>query len=353
MPNFGIASSSLCNSGGRGPQGPAGPAGTDGEGIEDTMIICPGTGNIFFPNTDIGLFGSRDLVAQDNGITPNTQFDIDEDTMTIGTGNIFFPNTDIGLFGSRGLEAQNNGTTPNTQFDIDADSVTLWETGKFQTITLNNVSSITNNVSTAGPVANGRDQAGAFSASSWIHFYWIWNGTTLATVSSTVAPPTGPTLPTGYTHWSYVGAVRFNASSAMLRTYIRGNTEYYEEESLGTTNLVSNGTATTFTNLSATAFIPPNAISGLILAHLSLIHTSSLPFITFVRPGGTTFLATGIRVSEARPHASGVVNRSDNHFPMFFVNNNISIDYRISLAPATSGGVFLDVHGFVMPNGAV
>ena len=122
----------------------------------------------------------------------------------------------------RGLTGLNNSTTPNTQYDFSADAVVLINTNGAP-IRRVNTGTITNNVSAAGAVANGRDQSGAFSSSSWIHFYFIWNGTTLATVSSATAPPTGPTLPTGYTHWAYLGAVRFNGSSQMTKTWIRGS----------------------------------------------------------------------------------------------------------------------------------
>ena len=122
----------------------------------------------------------------------------------------------------RGLTGLNNSTTPNTQYDFSADAVVLINTNGAP-IRRVNTGTITNNVSAAGAVANGRDQSGAFSAGSWIHFYFIWNGTTLATLSSATAPPTGPTLPTGYTHWAYLGAVRFNGSSQMTKTWIRGS----------------------------------------------------------------------------------------------------------------------------------
>ena len=83
----------------------------------------------------------------------------------------------------RGLTGTNNSTTPNTQYDFSADAVVLINTNGAP-IRRVNTGTITNNVSAAGAVANGRDQSGAFSAGSWIHFYFIWNGTTLATVSS-------------------------------------------------------------------------------------------------------------------------------------------------------------------------
>src|ERR1044072_4542741 len=98
----------------------------------------------------------------------------------------------------KGASCTNNTGTPDTQFDLNADIVVLRGSDGNSVVRVA-PGSITNNVSTAGPAANGRDQSGAFSASSWVHFYWIWNGTTIATISSTATQATGPTLPSGYT----------------------------------------------------------------------------------------------------------------------------------------------------------
>ena len=90
------------------------------------------------------------------------------------------------------------------------------------TVTRFNPGTITNNIALSGPVINGRDQSVGFPISLWVHFYWIWNGTTLATISSATPPPTGPVLPNGYTHWAYAGAVYQNAALQLVKTFIQG-----------------------------------------------------------------------------------------------------------------------------------
>jgi hypothetical protein len=157
-----------------------------------------------------------------------------------------------------GCNCANNSSTPNTQFDLNADAIVL-RNSKNQTVTIwEPGAAITNNISTAGPIANGRDQAGAFSNSSWVHFYWIWNGTTLATISSATAPPTGPTLPSGYTHWAYAGANRVDDSGNMRKIRIRGSSVFYE----AVENALIGGSATIETALSLASFIPPNAMTA-------------------------------------------------------------------------------------------
>jgi hypothetical protein len=166
---------------------------------------------------------------------------------------------DLGLPGSRGLVAFNNASTPATRFDIDADYLVL-RSANGAVVAVNNPASITCNISTAGPAANGRDQSGAFTDPSWVHFYWIWNpgSGTLATIASATAPPTGPTLPTGYTHWAYVGAVRFT-SAALLNMRILGDTAHYTN--IANALALNNGSATTETSVSVSAIVPPNALA--------------------------------------------------------------------------------------------
>lgn len=84
------------------------------------------------------------------------------------------------------------------------------------------------NIAVAG--ANGRDQPTALGANVWVHFYWIWNPTTqtLASIASLTAPPGGPNLPSGFTHWCYIGAVR-RRLGAFLRVLINGDKFFYSD----------------------------------------------------------------------------------------------------------------------------
>src|SRR5882724_7227456 len=117
-----------------------------------------------------------------------------------GANWLDLPSVSGGAYAVRGLVGQNQAAAPNTKYEISADAVVLRNPTTGQTITKTSTGTLTNDTGVAGVTANGRDQAGAFSASSWIHFYFIVkaDGTGLATLSSAVAPPTGPTLPATY-----------------------------------------------------------------------------------------------------------------------------------------------------------
>jgi hypothetical protein len=183
-----------------------------------------------------------------------------------------------------GADCKNNAGTPNTQFDLDADGLVLRDANN-QTITLDAPSLVTCNVSTAGPAANGRDQAGAFTAGSWVHFYWIYNPAsgTLASIASATAPPTGPTLPSGYTYWAYAGAVYFTSGSQLRKVRLKGSWAYYEAKQ----SVLSSGSATSETTVSVSTFVPPNALAySVIVDELNCISAG----------GGQAFTIAHIRV---------------------------------------------------------
>jgi hypothetical protein len=203
----------------------------------------------------------------------------------------------IQSWGSRGQTSKNNPANPNTQYDLDADQITLRHATLPSYVITAPGAAITNNVGLSGPIINGRDQGAAFTPSSWLHLYWIWDGTTLATVSSQTAPPTGPTLPTNYTHWSYAGAIFFGAGSTLAHIYIRGNTAYYDAQASVISGQHANTTEIT---LSLAAFIPPNAQSflGHVMAAVGATGGGSTAGTVTLR------FITGSDVLSVRPHTS-------------------------------------------------
>jgi hypothetical protein len=159
-----------------------------------------------------------------------------------------------GIYAVRGLQGQNNATTPTTSFDFTAALVSLRSVATGLVLAMPATSTITNSTSTAGPATNCRDQSAAFTTNSWVYFYYIWNGTTLATISSNSAPAVGPTLPTGYTHWSYIGAVFWNGTTLALGSF-RGSWFNYNQGQAA----VTGGGSTTLVAVSVASLVPPSA----------------------------------------------------------------------------------------------
>lgn len=243
-----------------------------------------------------------------------------------------------GIYANVGLIGTNNSVTPLTQYDFSATAVVL-RNATNEIVVRYNVATVTNNVATAGPVANGRDQAAAFAANSWIHFYWIWNGTTLATISSAVAPPTGPTLPAGYTHWAYIGAVRFNASSQLARTRMNGNATYYDTHN--DTIAASGITTSNETALSLSPYVPPNAaktILELFAAYQSTTTADNNDFIINYKLGQEFFR---VKIGDTQVANINLVTRQQFVIP----NANQNIYYKWATTSGTRTATIL-VNGY-------
>lgn len=157
-----------------------------------------------------------------------------------------------GTFATRGLLGTNNASAPTTQFDLSA---WAWEVkNSSNQIVIVAPGSKTLNIAVAG--ANGRDQVGAFSASNWLYIYGIWNGTTAAVLASLTAPATGPTLPSTYTHWTFLTALRLNASTQIVPCYVRGQRVFYASAQRAAASTAASGSEDSF---SIAAQAPPIA----------------------------------------------------------------------------------------------
>lgn len=240
-----------------------------------------------------------------------------------------------------GATCTNNAGTPTTQYDLDADYIllrpaTYGTNNPISVLRMAPGAAITNNTSTAGVTANGRDQAGAFTASTWIHFYWIWDGTTLATISSATAPPTGPAMPTGYTHWAYACALYFTAGSALLNTYVRGCRVSYRNP-ITDARMLSGGTATTSTAISLTTAVPPNALN--VFCSTWSQTSAAIEIVYYQLVSGTNYQG-----------AYSIVGSTYGLVTFTMPNVGQNLNYLWNTA-ATDRLAYLDIVGYTIPNG--
>jgi hypothetical protein len=252
----------------------------------------------------------------------------------------------------KGLLGANNATTPTTQYDLSAHTIAAASLTKKPAYDVNNTV-FTVDITQTGPVLNGRDQAGVFSANSYVHLYYITDGTTPGLIASTVGPSAfaGPALPSGYTHWAYLTTLRLNASTEFLRTRTCNGWVYYEIDDGGVTRIVNNGAATTFTNVDLGPLVPQSISREVLLnCRLNFVHNATAAFGLFLRPASATYMTAGIVVAAASAQVTGVTVASANWVK--WLTTNASLDYKLSAAPATSGGAIIEVVGYHVPNGA-
>jgi len=169
--------------------------------------------------------------------------------------NPSLPSVPIAGSAVKRLVALNNTVTPVTKMDMSATAITFIQPATGGTYTKLNQGVVTNDIGLTGPAANGRDQAAAFGSAANVHFYFIWNGATVATLSSLAAPSVGPTLPTGYTHWAYALSVVLGGASSMPSIHAFGMRVFYDNpSSLGNTNVSVSATYAQFVPLIAESF---------------------------------------------------------------------------------------------------
>jgi hypothetical protein len=255
----------------------------------------------------------------------------------------------VGLTTSRvqGLLGTPNAATPLTKCDLSADSVTL-RNAAGGTVARYVTGTITNDLGLAGITANGRDQAAAFPINSWVYEYFIWNGAALATISSLAVPTVGPALPTGYTHWAFATALRWNASSNIIPVRTMGSSTWYDLPDAGVNRVLTAGVAATMTAVNCSGFVPPIATKGTFSFLVSLSHSAVSNFRLDVRPTGAA--AAKVRACVASVQVAGALIATQNTFSLP-LGASTQIDYLLDIAPSGAGGAYIDVTGFTIPNG--
>lgn len=250
----------------------------------------------------------------------------------------------VGAWAVRGLSGFTSGLST---VNLAADAVQFWNPTDKGINTVVSVAAVTNNVGLSADQVNGRDQAAAFTSAVWIHFYLVLDGTTVKSRSSLTAPPNGPALQGTEKAWAYCGAARRDATNDLIPMIYRGFYAYYDLGDNGVSRVVSGGTATTFTAVALAGFIPPNASYVQLEGILDLSNAAVATFALTLRPTGSAAVGfIPVTVTEQ------VINTTVDARNTFIMPAGTSqqVDYKIGSAPST-GGVFLEVVGFGMPNG--
>lgn len=200
-----------------------------------------------------------------------------------------------------GLGVRQNATNPTYQIDILPGLCRSSDNGT----DLFNVGTLTADITVTG--ANGRD-AGSEAANTWYHVWIIYNATTDTYAALLSTSSTAPTMPSGYTHKRRVGVVRNDGSSnfrpfAQVVNVSRVREYHYDEVSEATLEVLTAGTATTWTDVNLSSLVPSTSTLALLLAAYSC---DNAPLVSWLelRPNGTSIANPVHRVYNATDNAA-------------------------------------------------
>lgn len=235
----------------------------------------------------------------------------------------------------RNAVATNNAAFPASKIDFtSADLVQLYSATKAPVIR-RTVGLLTCDTGGAGPVANGRDQAGAFGANDWVHFFYIWKPatSTLATLASLSS--TAPTLPSGYTHFAFICS--FPLSAGVIPTvFLRGNLVSYGSAGF----IVLSASATARTSFSITTAAPPTAKSvQLNYAFVGRLNQTDGFNLYMASSGGASFSDITVDGTTSVPSAKGAVQPLPYQSAYYYLVTN------------ASDLLIVDVSGYTVSNG--
>lgn len=242
----------------------------------------------------------------------------------------------------RGLRGNRHATT--TRFTLSGANYVVLTNSAGDSVLRTGPASLTVDATAAGPVANGRDQVGAFS-NTWVNIYYIWNGTTLSLIASTANPPTGPVLPSGYTYFAYATSVFY--STIFAESHVLGSRVYTNDAPL--TGLTSTSVTALSVSVSplATHIFGWARVQGTSTAGGALDVTLSV----FARSSAPVHEAVSMRCYMTGINSTTQL-QGDNEFicPLF---TSSTAYYQITNSAGTSPSGSVRIKGYLVPNGDV
>lgn len=252
-----------------------------------------------------------------------------------------------GGYSVRNLRGLNDPGSPAYRYTVSADLVEFWNPIDGTSLVSSPMTAVTCDTATYG--RNGRDQSAALPSVAWVRFYATRSSSqSPACLMSLSAPPAGPTLQGGDTHWAYLGTIRWVGGfspTRMLGSWMK------HEEFL---NILSNGSATVETEVLIDFAVPPEASEWEGQPSYYLTTASSGPYpgvmcFTLFQgylPGKvhrSNFTCLNGLTPGAAQLLEGYVPRMPNWNQRFW--------YRWDIYQGTGPQFSVDLYGYKVPNG--
>lgn len=231
-------------------------SGNVGIGTTSPVAKLDVAGEVKFGNTSSTCNSTNEGQQRYNSTSKVMEFCNGTAWSTFGTNSCSGPSFEQ-------LVVNNNATTPNTKIDVSAGYLNMRNSSGVGMC----ASGVTFTINAATNGANGLD-TGSMAASTWYYVWAISNGSVNAGLLSTSS--TSPTLPSGYTYYTLLGAVRSNASTAFLK-FKQSNKDVFYYAYFN----VTGGSATSWTSIDVSAYVPPIATAAKTISFCTMTAVSN------------------------------------------------------------------------------
>ncbi len=321
-----------------------------------TLVAAPSGGNIRHDVRDLTIFN---LDTQANMITirvdTGAKFNIWKGLVPSG-GSVTLNATSIIVYDANGIQT----TSPDAVLSTFEDAKLVWTSITTVTLgTIGNDSVVSDSlrknlirwngalsavITTAG--VGGLD-TGSEAADTWYATHIIGD---MSGVNAPVAllslSATAPTLPAGYDIFRRVGWVRNDSSSDLLKFFQCGSgrsRRYYYDETRVTTEVLGTASATAFTSVDCSSFIPPTSQCGRFYVSFEVGTSGADGDAAEIRPDGSSVTNP---TSQFRP-SNAVSTVKQTWAPVDLITDvNQSIEYAVSQGGASQNQLTLSVIGW-------
>lgn len=241
----------------------------------------------------------------------------------------------------RNLVVRANITNPAYQIDVDADVLDV-EDAAFNSYRLQSIN-LTLDLTASG--TNGLDtgaEAGNTTYATWVIYNLTTN--TVAGLLSTSFTLGGLTLPSGYTFGRLVGFTRNDGSSNII-PFQQFNEHLIYDDPFDDTQVLSSGSATTWTDVNATSFAGNSVITKKAILNWDAdkVANSAGSVYFYIRPNGSG--GNGIRLCRLETETGTDIAHTSGEC-MLMLDSSLLFEYKQNVSVASDLSIW--VHGLIL-----
>ena len=245
----------------------------------------------------------------------------------------------------KNLIVKNNTSSPSSKLDITIGSIAT-QNYIGTSLTVYADMALTGSGANADDGIGGLD-TGSEAASTWYFVHLIYNPTLNRWKAMFSTSRTAPTLPSGYTDWTRIGAIYNSSSSNFVKICQVDYMVHYL--AYNAADVIIGGSSTTFANVDCSSAVPPTITMALLNTWFVINHNTAggIFSLTYRQTGvasGTDDIVQTVEVQVAN-----VEIRAGKVVHWMQLDGSRTFDYKMSSAATTTTSVNSSVKGYYDP----